>query len=430
MKPRPLVADPLEGRDRPARLRVVCAQSLGRGEPAVSGHDRLQYDFSAPRRIVFGWGRRREVGALGRTLGCRAFLICGLPPSIAPEVTGELAAALRAEGIDLVAAESIVHEPEVADVDRVAASVRGYRAGGGDFMLAVGGGAAIDLAKAAAAMAVNHQSTTVGDYLEGVGRGLKLLEEPLPVLAVPTTAGTGAEATFNAVISSYDPPYKKSLRDVRLMPRIALVDPELSVTAGPEITAAAGMDAITQLIESYVSRKARPIPRALCMQGLRLAVPALAEAVANGGSRDAREKMAHAALLSGLALANSGLGMAHGVAPALGTHCRVPHGTACAVMLPVALRANRDVCRDDLARLARRLYDCDPSAPPEDAVDLLIRRIEALCVRVGVPRRFSELGVRREQIPALVRDSRGSSMSGNPRELSDEELTAMLEEIL
>jgi len=184
------------------------------------------------------------------------------------------------------------------------------------------------------------------------------------------------------------------------------------------------------LIESYISRKAKPIPRALCVQGLRLAIPAIVEAVENGKSRPARERMSHAALLSGMALANSGLGMAHGVAPALGIHCRTPHGLACAVMLPAALRVNREVCGDDLAGLARQVFELDPATPEAEAIDRLIDEIEATCRRVGVPRRLSELGVRTDQIPALVKSSRGSSMSGNPRELSDDELMLLLKEML
>ena len=396
----------------------------------MSNDSQLRYDFLAPRQIVFGWGRRREVGTLGRTLGSRAFLICGLPSSLAEGATYEISDLLMTEAVKAVAAETIAHEPEVHDVDRVAALLREQNAGPGDFLLAVGGGAAIDLAKAAGAMATNRESPSVKDYLEGVGRDLKLVEDPLPLLAMPTTAGTGAESTRNAVISSYDPPLKKSLRDGRLVPRIALIDPELSVSVPPEVTAASGMDAITQLIESYISRKAQPIPQALCLQGLKLAVSAIAEAVEQGDSQPAREKMAHAALLSGMALANSGLGMAHGVAPALGTHCRVPHGLACAVMLPAALRVNREVRRHELARLAHLLFGLGPSTGPEEAVDVLIREIEALCGRVGLPRRLSELGVKPEQIPALVNDSRGSSMSGNPRELTDRELTELLEGLL
>ncbi|MHC4178211.1 MAG: iron-containing alcohol dehydrogenase [Planctomycetota bacterium] len=396
----------------------------------MSNDDQLRYDFLAPRQIVFGWGRWREVGTLGRMLGRRAFLICGLPESLAQAALDEISELVRTEETEAVAAAMIAHEPEVDDVDRVAAFLRRHGAAPGDFLLAVGGGAAIDLAKAAAAMATNRESPTVKDYLEGVGRGLKLVNDPLPVMAMPTTAGTGAEATKNAVISCYDPPFKKSLRDGRLVPRIALVDPKLSMSVPPEVTAASGMDAITQLIESFISRNAQPIPQALCMQGLRLAVGAIAEAVEDGTSQPAREGMAHAALLSGMALANSGLGMAHGVAPALGTHCRVPHGVACAVMLPVALRVNRKVRQDELAQLSHLLFGRGPSTPPEEAVEVLIRETEALCDRVGVPRRLSELGVRAEQIPALVRDSRGSSMSGNPRELTDDELAELLEGML
>ena len=390
----------------------------------------LAYDFFAPPRIVFGWGRRREVGSLGRTLGRRAFLISGLPRDVAGPVLGEICEATVAQNVEPVLLDTILHEPEVADVDRTALELRGYGAGAGDFLLAVGGGAAIDLAKAAAAMATNRQSRTVADYLENVGRDLKIIEPPLPVLAMPSTAGTGAEATRNAVISSYDPPFKKSLRDERLLPRIALVDAELSVTVPPAVTAASGMDAITQLIESYISRKAQPIPRALCVQGLKLAMPSIARAVEDGGCRPAREQMAHAALLSGMALANSGLGFAHGMAPALGIHCRVPHGLACAVMLPVAMRVNRQVCQVPLADLAREVLDLGPDIPDQKAVSVFILQIEAICRRVGVPGRLSELGVRREQIPDLVRSARGTSMSANPRDLSDEELTRVLEDLL
>lgn len=390
----------------------------------------MSYDFAAPRRIVFGWGRRREVGALARSLGRRAMIVCGAETLVEQGRIDELLDLLRAEGVDGSLVANIAREPEVADVDRVAASLRERKVGPGDIILAIGGGAAIDLGKAAAAMAPHTESPTVQDYLEGVGRGLDLTGEPLPVLAMPTTAGTGAEATRNAVISSYDPPFKKSLRDVRLVPRIAMVDPELTVSVPPEVTAASGMDAITQLFESYISRKAQPIPQALAVQGLRMALPAIVEAVQNGSSRDAREKMAHAALLSGMALANSGLGLAHGVAPALGVHCRVPHGAACALMLPVALRVNAQVRQAELAQLAELLLGKGPSSGPAEAVEALLREVESLCDRVKVPRRLSDLGIGADQIPAIVGSSRGSSMSGNPRELSDEELTRILEQIL
>jgi alcohol dehydrogenase class IV len=389
----------------------------------------LRYDFFAPQQIVFGWGRRNEIGTLAARLGRRAFVIEGSRTLAACGAMDEIAESLRTAGVEPLTLAAISHEPEVADVDRAAKRLRELGAGPGDLLLAVGGGSAIDLAKAASAMAVNRESDTVQDYLEGVGRGLKISQRPLPLAAMPTTGGTGTEATKNAVISSYDPAFKKSLRSEWMVPKLVLVDPELSIHVPPETTAWTGMDAITQLVESYVCRFARPIPQALAIDGLRRALPALAVAVKNGESRPARESMAHAALLSGMALANSGLGLAHGVAAALGVTARVPHGLACAVMLPVALRVNRETSQSRLAELARATLGGAYSREPA-AAEAFIERIDRLAEEVGVPKRLGELGVRREQIPELVRGSRGNSMNGNPRQLDDEELGRLLEDLL
>lgn len=389
----------------------------------------LHYDFLAPQQIVFGWRRRNEIGTLAARLGRRAFVVEGSRTLAACGVMDEIAESLRTAGVEPLTLAAISHEPEVADVDRAANRLRELGAGAGDLLLAVGGGSAVDLAKAASAMAVNCESDTVQDYLEGVGRGLKISQRPLPLAAMPTTGGTGTEATKNAVISSYDPPFKKSLRSEWMVPKLVLVDPELSLRVPPTTTAWTGMDAITQLVESYVCRFARPIPQALAVDGLRRALPVLAVAVKNGESRPARESMAHAALLSGMALANSGLGLAHGVAAALGVTARVPHGLACAVMLPVALRVNRQTSQSRLAELARATLGGAYSSEPA-AAEAFIERIDRLAEEVGVPKRLGELGVRREQIPELVSGSRGNSMNGNPRQLDDEELTRLLEDLL
>ncbi len=388
------------------------------------------YEFSIPGRIVFGWGRRNEVGRWAAQLGRRATIIYGSPRFAEQGLLDELADRLCHEGVTTLRMELIEHEPLVADVDRLADQLRQDRVGPGDFLLAVGGGSAIDLAKAVAAMAVQSQARSVQDYLEGVGRGCQLHEPPLPVLAMPTTAGTGAEATKNAVISSYDPPYKRSLRDDRLMPRLALVDPELSVSVPPTVTAASGMDAITQLLESYISRRAKPIPQALCVQGLPLAWSALPTAFREPTDRQARSRMAHAALLSGMALANSGLGLAHGVAAALGVHAQVPHGLACAMLLPTALRVSAQVRQTELAELAQMLLNLPGPLTAASAVQALIEAVEALCAELGLPRRLSQVGVRPEQIPTIVRDSYGSSMKANPRDVPEPELTALLEALL
>jgi alcohol dehydrogenase class IV len=389
----------------------------------------IHYDFVVPTKIVFGWGRRCEVGSLLRAMGRRCFVLWGSRTLAASGVGAEILSGLEDAGLEVARLTTIDHEPEVEDVDATVHSLHDQRAGAHDVVLAIGGGSAMDLAKAAAALATNRGSATVKDYLEGVGRGLEIVHPPLPLLVMPTTAGTGSEATKNAVISSYNPPFKKSLRSELMLPRCVVVDPELTISMPPAVTAQSGMDAVTQLIESYISRRARPIPQALALQGLRMAVPALVQALRQPHHRQAREAMSHAALLSGMALANSGLGLAHGVAAALGVHCRVPHGLACGVMLPWALRVNRVVCTTQYAELAGALgLPTEPS--PAVAADSFVDLIQRLCREVGLPSHLADLGVRREQIPDLIRSSRGNSMDGNPRLVSDEELAALLEEAL
>ncbi|MBX9679277.1 MAG: iron-containing alcohol dehydrogenase [Gemmataceae bacterium] len=388
------------------------------------------YDFISPHQVRFGWGRRAEVGELAASLGRRAMLVVGSRALERQGTIDELTTYLQKAGLETRVLARIDHEPEVRDVDAAAAKwaeMGGVQAG--DLAVGIGGGSAIDLAKAAAAIAAHRDQGSVIDFLEGVGKGKTLTRPIPPILAIPTTAGTGTEATKNAVISSYDPPFKKSLRHERMTPSAVLIDPELTVGLPPAVTAQSGMDAITQLLESYLSRRAKPIPQALCIQGLELALPALPRAFADGADRSPREAMAHAAFLSGLALANSGLGLAHGVAAALGVHALAPHGLACAVMLPVALRVNRSVRQRELADLARRLlprtFDSD-----EHAIDAFLDHLRTLNDMLGIPRKLSALGVRREQIFELAESSRGNSMAGNPRDVSEDELAELLEEML
>jgi alcohol dehydrogenase class IV len=402
------------------------AANQSAGPPASAA---LRFDFFANARLLFGWGRRTEAGSLARSLGERAFLVTGSRALERQGVIEEIASSLRQAELEVVSLAGVSREPEVADVDRAVDNILVHGPRAGDIVVAVGGGSAIDLAKAVAALATNRQGTSVADFLEGVGKGLKIETPPLPVLALPTTAGTGSEATKNAVISSTNPPYKKSLRSELMIPRAVLIDPELTVGLPPHVTAHTGMDAITQLIESYISRRAQPIPQALALDGLARALPAIERAVTNGSDRPAREAMAYAAYLSGVALANSGLGFAHGVAAALGIHCGMPHGLACAMMLPTALRINRDVRTVELARLWT-LVDPASRLSNGDAADRFIEHIAGIARRIGIPSRLSAVGVDRAAIPALVKSSRGNSMDGNPRDVSDEELTQLLEVLL
>lgn len=411
----------------------------------------IRYDFSAPSRIVFGWGRRNEAGKLARSLGRRAFVVCGSRTLEKSGPLAEILAALDDAGVEAVRTESITREPLTLDVDRCVDFLRKHRAGAGDLLLAVGGGSALDLAKAAGAVVTQSSPTSVLDFLEGVGNGRKITEMPLPLLAMPTTGGTGTEATKNAVISSFDPPFKKSLRSELMVPRIVLVDPELAVSLPPHVTAWTGMDAITQLLESLISRRASAATRHVAICGLELALPQksvdsramnepetapVVAAFRDGSLRWARERMAQAALFSGIALANSGLGMAHGVAAALGVHCHVPHGLACAIMLPAALRANLlspsanpQVFGAGPPNIADSMFLSPTPLSNLALAQTVVDNVEKILADLKIPRRLSEIGVRREQLGALVCDSRGNSMSANPRDISDEELSQILEEM-
>lgn len=387
----------------------------------------MKYDLLMPRQVVFGWGRRTEVGARAASLGRRVFLVSGSRTLRKSSVWTEIQQSLDATQLQTVDLGVISREPEVEDVDSFVARL--IEQGGGqpgDIVLAIGGGAALDLGKAIAALATNRQSDTVKDYLEGVGRGLQITERPLPFMAMPTTSGTGSEATKNSVISSQSGGFKKSLRSDRMIAEVALLDPELTVTCPRDTTAWSGMDAITQLIESLITPKSTEITRALCHEGLRCAVPWLQRAVVDPTCRPAREAMSHAAFLSGVTLANAGLGMAHGVAAALGVLCGIPHGLACASLLPVALRVNRGHCEQALAQLAplfsRRTWDT-----PAAAADFTVEAVRELALSLRIPLRLRDLGVEKSQLPALVPASRGNSMNGNPRPLSDSELSDILE---
>lgn len=386
------------------------------------------YDFFAPSKIVFGWGRRVELAQHLRSLGRRVFLISASRTLTQNGTLAALGDSLTAVGIETVLCGSISHEPEVPDVDKLVGQLRALHAGDGDVVLGIGGGSAIDLAKATAAIVTNAHGDSVRDFLEGVGRGLKIERPPLPLVVLPTTSGTGSEATKNAVISSYDPPFKKSLRSDLMVPRLVLIDPELSVSVPPAVTAATGLDAITQLIESYISCRAKPIPQALALRGLEGVVPALQRAYHQPDDRPARELLAQSALLSGMALANSGLGVAHGVAAALGVHCRVTHGLACAMLLPTAIRINAAVRQADMVRVMTALTGRSwPSS--QAAIDAGLDMLNRLLDELKIPRHLAEVGVKAEQIPAIVLSSHGNSLDGNPRPVADGELLEILQSL-
>ena len=395
------------------------------------------YDFAMPPMIRFGAGRIAEIGDLVGLWGREAWIVGGGRSLVASGAGDRIEAACAAMGIPHRRVATSSGEPTVDHVAGALASLpRGDRSG--VVVVAVGGGSTIDLAKAVAALApllpADDLDSLVVDHLEGVGSGRSIRHWPLPLIAIPTTAGTGAEATRNAVISCPRRGFKKSMRSPLMVPRAAVVDPELTASCDRGTILASGLDCITQLVESYVCRYAKPLPRGLVLEALPGALEALPRllapraAAADGDDRAAaRAAMSHAALVSGIALANSGLGLAHGVAAALGIACNAPHGLACATMLPATLRVNWAACGHELATLERA---ANPAAPlsDDDAADAFVDRIDRLCA--DAPRRLGQIGVRADQIDWLAEHSGGNSMRGNPVQLDTAAVRRLLADML
>jgi alcohol dehydrogenase class IV len=320
-------------------------------------------------------------------------------------------------------------EPTVADVEQLRQDAQSADC---NLVIGLGGGSAIDAAKAVAGLLTNPGSPL--DYMEVVGQGRPLRNPAAPWIAVPTTAGTGAEATRNAVIGCPEKKYKASLRSEHLLAKAALIDPELAVSAPSEVTASSGLDALCQLIESYTSNRAQPLTDALALQGVSLAATALPRVCADGADLDARESMALAALFSGITLANAGLGAVHGFAAPLGANFPVPHGTVCAALLPHVVAANIAALAAESARhpnleryaeLGRRLTH-RPALGREEGLDACRQFLFDLVLQLRIPP-LGSLGLPRAHIPDMVALARkASSMRYNPVALSDEALTQIL----
>jgi alcohol dehydrogenase class IV len=324
-------------------------------------------------------------------------------------------------------------EPTVADVDRLLTTARGAEC---DCVVALGGGSAIDAAKAVAGLLGNGGAAL--DYMEVVGKGQKITKPALPWMAIPTTAGTGAEATRNAVIGYPEKQFKASIRSELLLPTVALIDPEIQTGVPPNVTASSGIDALCQVIESYTSTGANPITDALALRGIRLAGGALRRAYADGRDVDAREDMALAALLSGVTLTSAGLGAVHGSAAPLGANFPVPHGVVCAALLPHVIEANVRALRSEspdhptLARYATvgRALAGDESLRESVAADRAAEETAALARDLKIPR-LGDFGMTPAAVPGMVQLARkASSMRFNPVTLSDDVLAGILERAL
>jgi alcohol dehydrogenase class IV len=377
----------------------------------------MAFEFATAGRIMAGTGRAAELPEVLAGLGSRVLVCTGADPA---RHSGLLA------GLDLPAAVfPVAGEPTV---ELARAGTAAAREHGADVVVAIGGGSVIDLGKAVAMLVGNGGDPL--DYLEVVGAGRKITQPAAPLLAVPTTAGTGAEVTANAVLASPAHRIKASLRSPLMIPRIALVDPELTASCPLPVTAASGLDALTQCLEPFVSVRANPLTDGLAREGLRHAAAGLRAAYADGADLRARADMAMCSLLGGIALANAKLGAVHGLAGVIGGTADVPHGMACAALLAPVIEANVRALRAgpaghpalDRYTEAAQLLTGQPAASVEDG----LAWIRETVTRLAVPG-LATSGVRPQDADEVAaKAARSSSMRGNPVALSDSDLRAIV----
>lgn len=367
----------------------------------------MRFDFATAARVLFASGAVSELPTITREFGTRPLAVTGANPERHRELLN------RVGGTNF----TIAAEPTV---DEVRAGSRIARENNCDVVIGIGGGSAIDAAKAIAILAANSGEPL--DYLEVVGKGRAFENAGLPFIAVPTTAGAGAEVTRNAVLSSHEHGLKASLRSAWMLAKVAVVDPDLTLKLPPAVTAYTGLDALTQVIEPYVSSRANALTDLFCVEGMRLARIALGRAFSNGSDATARTEMSFTSLLGGLSLANAGLGVVHGFASPLGGVLKAHHGEICAAVLPHGVAANIRVLPSGKRSKfdeAGRILTASPNASAAD----LVTWLNDIVHRLGI-RSLAQLGLQREQIPDLVtKAAAASSMKANPVTLNSEQLT-------
>jgi alcohol dehydrogenase class IV len=379
----------------------------------------MRFEFATATRIVFGPGTIQEVGPRAAEMGRRAFVLIGRSPERATPLVEQL----QGQGVECTTF-TVFEEPTTAMASE---GVEQARQAGCDLVVGIGGGSVIDTGKVVAGLLTNRGRLM--DYLEVIGAGQHLTNMPVPYIAIPTTAGTGAEVTRNAVLRSPEKHVKVSMRSASMLPRLAIVDPELTHSMPPAVTASTGLDAITQLMEAYVSNQSNPLTDGICREGLRRAARSLHRAYEDGSNRDAREGMSVASLFGGLALANAKLGAVHGFAGPLGGMFCAPHGVICARLLPSVMEAN-------VRALRSRAPGSSALARYDEVAQILTGRaavaadgiawVQDLCAALRVAS-LGEFGLKEADLPAAVEMSkRASNMKGNPITLTDRELTEIL----
>jgi len=371
--------------------------------------------FRVPETIVFGWGAIERIGEETAKLGRRALLVTGRTARGAERVERLLAAA----GVEATRFAAVEPEPGAAVVDRGAAAAR---TAGCDVIVGFGGGSPMDVAKCIAGM-LGMGAETIVPYL----RGEPVAEKARPLVCAPTTAGTSAEITRNAVILDEERGVKIGLRAAAWIPRAALIDPELTLTAPPQLTAQTGLDVLTHAAEGYVSRAATEPTDALALPAVRLVGRYLRAAVREGSDRAAREGMCLASLCAGMAFANSGVGAAHSLAHPLGARYHVAHGAACGLLLPYVMEYNLPAAPEKMRDLAAALEPENSNPRPADAPAAVSR----LLADLELPQTLRAVGVAEEALAGLAAAAMVSgALRTNPRAVGEPEAREILRRAL
>ncbi len=378
-------------------------------------------EFYTPGKIIFGPGGLYQVGVEAKRLGNKALVVSGRSAMRKSGALDRLTHLLAENNLEYIIYENIPSDPTVETVDRGTDLIRKEKC---NLVIALGGGSVLDTGKSISAMVTNEGS--VADYQEIEGKGRKFQHKPIPFIAIPTTSGTGSEVTRNAVITNTELGLKKSIRDPWLLPEVALVDPELTLSLPHDITAICGGDALTQCIESYLGKKSQEITDALALHAIGLIGKSLVKAVKDGKNLEARKDMAMAALLSGLCLSNSGLGAAHALSHPLGAYYKIPHGLSCAVLLPYVMEYNLPVVTKKLAKITECLGENISSLSETEAAQRAIEMIKEILSAVGIKANLSEWEIKKEDFPQLIKGAKGGSLNNNPRDTSDEDLIKLL----
>ncbi len=377
------------------------------------------FELRFPTKIIFGRNSVDRVGEEAREYGDKALLVTGRSAMRESGITDKVTDLLKDAGFKEVHLyDQVEHDPSTETVDR---GTELAREGQDDVVIGIGGGSALDAAKAIACMVKNEG--LVAEYQSG-----REIERPgIPFIALPTTAGTGAEITKNSVLTNKEKNIKQSVRSPLMIAKVAIVDPVLTIAMPPRVTAATGMDALTQAIEAYVTLVSNPISDTLALRAASLISCDLVRAFMDGNNLDARENVALGSLMGGMAFANSSLGAVHGLAHPIGAQYDVPHGVACALLLPYVMEYNLPVRTAEYAQIAEAMgQDTAKAGSEEDAARMAVKAVKDMIAQLQLPQHLRDVGIFQYDIISIAGAAKGSSLNNNPRPTTQ----GSLEEIL